>query len=100
VNARVTVLTHNKTVLALVGDFARGVGCQVDAANALTDGSLRIDLPDAGDLLLELLDYIALSATKAGVEPGEPLCRVSYRRPGARAQVTLGLRIAELSLDP
>jgi hypothetical protein len=96
VDVRLTVFSQSENVLSLVGDFASGLGCVVDRP-ARSDG-LRIDLPNAGDILLELLDYIALSATKAGVDPAEPLCRTTYRRPGATAQVTLDLRIAGISL--
>ena len=59
---------------------------------------LHIQLGDAGDVLLELLDYVALSATKAGIDPSEPLCRIAYRRPGAPAQVQLDLRIIDIKL--
>lgn len=81
-------------MLRLVRDFAGGLGCAVDER----PGEVRIELSDTSDGLLELLDYIALSTTKAGVEFAEPLCRVTYRRGDAAAQVTLDLRIAGFSL--
>jgi hypothetical protein len=98
VNVRLAVFSQNETVLSLVGDFAKGLGCAVDQPHSVSADCLGIELSDAGDVLLELLDYIALSATKAGIEPTEPLCRVAYRRRGALAQVTLDLRIAGITL--
>jgi hypothetical protein len=60
--------------------------------------SLHIQL-DAADVLLELLDYVALSATKAGIDPSESLCRLAYRRRGAPAEVQLDLRIVDIKLQ-
>jgi hypothetical protein len=97
VKARLTVFSENDVVLDLVRDFASGLGCAVDRARTSGEG-LRIDLPETDDGLLELLDYVALSATRAGVHVGEPLCRIDYQRGGARAQVTLELRIAQLRI--
>jgi hypothetical protein len=96
VDVYLTVISQNEMVLNLVGDFARGLGCAVDADGA--QGRLQIALSDADDALLELFDYVALSATRAGVDLGEPLCRLTYRRGQAPAQVTLDLRIADFSL--
>jgi hypothetical protein len=95
---RLTLISQNKSVLNLVGDFASGLGCTVDRRHLASDG-LRVELPDERDALLELLDYIALSATKAGIDPAEPLCRLQYRRRGATAQVRLDLRIGSIGLD-
>jgi hypothetical protein len=96
VDLHLTVVSKSELLLQLVGDFARGLGCAVGG----DDGSslLRIDVSDADDGLLELLDYVALSAARAGVDVGEPLCRLTYRRGEAAAQVTLDLRIADFSL--
>ena len=95
-NMRLTLLGGDETVMSLVRDFARGLGCTV--ANGAGAGGVVIELPDGGDTLLELLDYIALSATKERVDLSELLCRLTYTRPGAAAEVTLGLRLAEFSL--
>ena len=95
-NLNLTLQSENEPVVTLVRDFAKGLGCKVDAA---PDGrAMSADLPDAGDMLLELLDYVALSATRVGIDPSEPFCRLTYRRSGAPATVTLGLRIVELRL--
>ena len=94
VNATLTVVTDNESVAHLVGDFARGLGCPVETL----DRGIRVDLADPGETVFELLDYVALSATKAGVTLTEPLCRLTFRR-GASAQVTLGLRLTEFSID-
>ena len=95
-NVHLTVLSQNDMLLRLVGDFAKGLGCTTDADDAR--GQLRIEWSVTDDALLELLDYVALSATRAGVDVGEPLCRLTYRRGEAPAQVTLDLRIADFSL--
>jgi hypothetical protein len=96
-NLNFTLLSDNESVVALVRDFAIGLGCQVDAS-ASVGHEISVELPDADDALLELLDYVALTATKAGIDTSEPLCRLTYRRQGAPATVTLGLRIVELGL--
>jgi len=95
---RLTLITEHAALLSLVGDFARGLGCRVDPASSGSSAAILTELPDGGDTLLELLDYIALSATKVGVDPSQLLCRVTYLRPGAAAEVTLGLRLTEISL--
>ena len=97
-NVRLTLITEHAELLGLVGDFARGLGCRVDPASNGSSTAIRTELPDGGDTLLELLDYIALSATKVGVNLSQLLCRVTYQRPGAAAEVTLGLRLDEISL--
>jgi hypothetical protein len=95
-----TLVSENEVVLRLVGDFARGLGCALDTVPASPGRGIRTEVPDAGgDTLLELLTHIALSATKGGVNVAEPLCRVTYRHGSAPSQVTLGLRIAEFSID-
>jgi hypothetical protein len=93
------LVSENEAVLRLVGDFARGLGCAVDTVPALPGRAIRTEVPDAGDTLLEVLTHIALSATKGGVDVAEPLCRVTYRHGSAPSEVTLGLRIAEFSID-
>jgi hypothetical protein len=44
------------------------------------------------------LTYVALSATKAGIDPSEPDCRIKYRQ-GEASEVTLGIRIADFDLS-
>ena len=94
-DATLTVVSGNESVVHLVADFAKGLGCRVDASGA----QVRIDLVDGSDLLLEVLDYVALSATRSGVPADEPLCRLTYRH-GGSARVTLGLRVSDFSIDP
>ena len=89
-----TVITKSADVQWMVADFARGLGCTV---HVVPGDEIRAELPHL-TALLELLDYVALSATKAGVDPSEPLCRVTYRHAGAATEVTLGLRVEEFSL--
>jgi hypothetical protein len=96
-NLNFTLQSDNEQVVTLVRDFATGLGCKLDGG-ASTTRRITAELPDAGDTLLELLDYVALSATRAGIDPSEPLCRLTYRRSGAPATVILGLRIVELGL--
>jgi hypothetical protein len=94
VTVHLTILSQSDALLHLVRDFAAGLGCATDPGAS----RLRVDLPDAEDPLLELLDYIALSTTKAGIDVDEPLCRMTYRRGDAPAEVTLELRITGFSL--
>ena len=95
-----TLISGSHLILHLVSDFARGLGCSVDVvAEQPPHRGIRIEVPDAGDTLVELLTHVALSATKAGVDPGEPLCKLTYRHAGASAEVRLVVRIAEFSID-
>jgi hypothetical protein len=94
VNVHLTILSQSDSLLHLVRDFAAGLGCET----SLGPARLRVELPDAEDPLLELLDYIALGTTKAGIDVDEPLCRMTYRRGDAPAEVTLELRITGFSL--
>jgi hypothetical protein len=84
-------------LLRLVGDFATGLGCAVHTNDDRDE--LRIEASGATDELLELVGYVALGATRAGVDLGEPLCRLTYRRGDAPAQVTLDFRITDFRLD-
>jgi hypothetical protein len=96
VNVTLTVLSRDATVMQYVRDFAKGLGCAVDGGGESGDGGIRIELADTAELV-ELLDYVALTAIRAGVDVQEPLCRLTYRRDGS-AQVTLGVRCVELTL--
>jgi hypothetical protein len=90
-----TLVSTNDLVLRLVHDFARGLGCPVDVS---ADRRIRIDLDGDDQKLLELLTHVALSATKAGVDVGEPLCHVTYRHQDVTSDVTLTLRIADVRI--
>ena len=93
----VTLVTESELLLQLVGDYARGLGCDVDGApNA--PGSIRIEVDDDRSLV-ELLTHVALGAAKAGVAVSEPLCQVTYRHAGVTSDVILTLRIAEFRID-
>jgi hypothetical protein len=94
-----TLISSSNLILHLVSDFARGLGCPVDMLPEQPHRGIRIEVPDAGHPLIELLTHVALSATKAGVDPGEPLCQLTYRHAGASAEVRLAVRIAEFSID-
>lgn len=94
-----TLISGSHLILHLVSDFARGLGCPVDVVADQPHRGIRIEALDAGDTLVELLTHVALSATKAGVDPGEPLCELTYRRAGASAEVRLVVRIAEFGID-
>jgi hypothetical protein len=95
-----TLLSGNDLVLSLVGDFARGLGGTVDPVPEPAGPGIRIEVPDVGYSLVDLLSHVALSATKAGVDVQEPLCMVTFRHEGAASAVTLTLRIADVSIDP
>ncbi len=94
-----TLISGSNLILHLVGDFARGLECSVDVLAEQPHRGIRIEVPDAGHALVELLTHVALSATKAGVDAGEPLCQLTYRHAGASAEVRLAVRIAEFSID-
>lgn len=93
-----TLISENDSVLNLVSDFAHGLGCDLDTVRASAGRDIRIEVPDVGHSLVELLTHVALSATKAGIDVSEPLCQVTYRHSGASSEVTLALRIAEISI--
>ena len=94
-----TVVSASEQVGGLVGDFARGLGCGLQSIPVATGRGVRIEVPDLGHSLVELLAHLALSATKAGVSVAEPVCRVTYRHPGVSSSVTVTLRVAEVSID-
>jgi len=93
----VTLVSESEVVLHLVRDFARGLGCPVDTAPT-PSSQIRIEVDD-DRTLLELLTHVALSAAKAGVAVGEPLCRVTYRHRSVTSEVTLTLCIADFRID-
>ena len=94
----VTVDSQNKRLLGLVQDFALGLGFTDEPG---PPSQVAVSLPQASDeTLLHLLTHVALSATKSGVEPGEPLCSVTFQEHGAASEVRLGLRIASFDLPP
>ena len=91
------IVSDSDNLLQLVGEFAKGLGCTLEAAPA-TGRGLRVELPDGAETLLNLLTYVALSATKLGVQLVEPTCEVTYRQGNAASVVTLALRIADFRL--
>jgi hypothetical protein len=95
--AQLTIESRSGVVLDHVASFMHGLGYHVE-----TDGagahSVRIALPDATDDLLEVLSHIALSATKANVDLGEPMCRVTYHHTDAATAVTLAFRLSEFAI--
>src|SRR5688572_5998905 len=93
----ITVGSHNERLLGLVRDFAIGLGFTNEPA---APSEVTVSLPQASDeTLLHLLTHVALSATRSGAEPGEPLCRVTFQEHRAASEVTLGLRIASFDLQ-
>lgn len=93
-----TVVSGSDLVFSLLGDFARGLGCAVELMSP-EERAIRISMPEDGDVLIELLTHVALSATRAGVELTEPLCYLTYRHARVPSEVRLGLRIAEFAID-
>ena len=94
-----TLTSGNDLVLRLVSEFARGLGCAVDAASTTANHRVRIEVPDTGHTLVELLTHVALSATKAGIDLTEPLCEVASRHAGASSEVKFAFRVAEFNID-
>jgi hypothetical protein len=93
----VTVDSQNERLLGLVRDFAVGLGFTAERGSP---SQVAVSLPQASDeTLLHLLTHVALSATKSGVEPGEPICQVTFQEDGAPSEVRLGLRIASFDLQ-
>jgi hypothetical protein len=90
-----TLASESETVQRLVADFARGLGCSLEASPGRV---LRAALPDGGDALIDLLTHVAFSAIKAGVDVSEPLCKVTYRHPNVSSEVTLALRVTEFDI--
>jgi hypothetical protein len=93
-----TLTSGSDLVLRLVSDFARGLGCAVQTFSAEGNGQIRIEVPDVGHTLVELLTHVALSATKAGIEITEPLCQVTCRH-SAASEVNLAFRVTDFSID-
>ena len=93
----VRLVSGNDVIRGLVRDFARGLGCPVTAATP-PDTSIRMEINDDDHSLVELLTHVALSAAKAGVDPAEPLCHVTYQHQSVTSEVTLTLRIAEFRI--
>ena len=93
----ITVGSQNQRLLGLVRDFAVGLGFTSEPTSS---SQVALSVPEASDeTLLHLLTHVALSATKAGVDPDEPLCRVTFQEHRAASEVTLGLRIASFDLQ-
>jgi hypothetical protein len=93
------LFTDSEPIRHQVADFARGLGCTVSAAPASPDHGLRAELPDEGEALLELLSHVALTATKAGVDLSEPLCRVVYKHQPTAPEVAVGFRLTEFNIN-
>jgi hypothetical protein len=96
---QLTVRSASELVLHLVSDYAKGLGYAVGDGEAFTPRGVRITMPDVEQGLVELLTHVALSATKAGVDVGEPLCEVVCHHGGASSDVRLALRLTELRID-
>ena len=94
-----TLESKSEVVLRYVADFAHGLGCAVDTPPDSHGGAIRMALPESSDSLLELLSHVALSATRAGVDISEPLCRVTFQHDQAPSVVTLGVRLAAFNID-
>src|SRR4029434_1759821 len=95
----VTLDSEHDLVLRLVHDFAHGLGCPVELGSTSSGLSIRIELDATHHHLSEPFTPVALSAARAGVDVAEPLCHLTYRHSGVTSNVTLTLRLAELSID-
>ena len=91
--------SKSEVVLRYVADFARGLGCAVDTPPGSNRRSIRMALPESSDSLLELMSHVALSATRAGVDIGEPVCHVTFQHDNAPSVVTIVLRLAAFNID-
>ena len=90
--------SESSLLLTRVGEFSKGLGWTVDTKTA--PGKLRLQLPSNSglDVFLHFLNQVALTATTAGVDLGEPACRVQYRESHASIEVTLDFRLADINL--
>ena len=95
----VTLVSEHDQVLRLVRDFAHGLGCPVEPGQMSAGRSIRMELDDTDQRLVELLTHVGLSAAKVGVDVAEPLCYLTCRHPGVTSNVTLTLRIADLRIE-
>jgi len=93
-----TLFTDVEAIRHQVADYARGLGCTVTGAPVVPESGIYATLPDEGEALLELLTHVALTATKAGVDLSEPLCRVTYQHQSAAPEVLVGFRLTEFSI--
>ena len=93
------VFTDSESIRHQVADFAKGLGCTVGAAPTSPDEAIQAELPDEGEALLELITHVALTATKAGVDLSEPLCRVVYKHQSAAPEVEIGFRLTEFNIS-
>jgi hypothetical protein len=94
-----TLESKSEVVLRYVADFARGLGCAATTPADAHGRAIRMALPESSDALLELMSHVALSATRAGVDIGEPVCYVTFQHDHAPSVVTLGLRLAAFNID-
>ena len=94
-----TLESKNEVVVRYVADFARGLGCAVATPHDSHGRAIRMQLPESSDALLELISHVALSATRANVDIGEPVCHLTFQHENAPSVVTLGLRIAAFEID-
>jgi hypothetical protein len=92
------LFTDSEPIRQQVADFAKGLGCSVSGAAASPEHGLQAELPDEGEALLELLCHVALTATKAGVDLSEPLCRVVYKHQPTSPEVAVGFRLTEFNI--
>ena len=91
-----TVMSQSERLLGLVRDFAVGLGFTSEPG---PPSQVVVSITQGSDeALLHLLTYVALSATKSGVETSEPVCRVTFQEPGAASEVKIGLKIASFDL--
>jgi hypothetical protein len=93
-----TLESKSEVVLRYVADFARGLGCAVNTPPG-SQRAIRMALPESSDALLELMSHVALSATRAGVDIGEPVCHVTFQHDHAPSVVSLGVRLAVFNID-
>ena len=94
-----TLESTSEVVLRYVADFAHGLGCAVTTPRDSSRHAIQMALPESSDALLELISHIALSATRANVDIGEPLCHITFQHDHAPAVVTLGVRLAAFNID-
>jgi hypothetical protein len=91
-----TLTSRHQPLLALVREFAQGLGYDVETSAPAQ--VIHFQVRDGAEMLLHVLTDVALGATRLGVGLDDAVCQVRYREPRATAEVTLNLRLSDIGL--
>lgn len=91
-----TFSSSHQPLVALVEDFAKGLGYDVEPGR--TRDAIHFTVRDGAEMLLHVLSHAALGAIRLGLDPHESLCEVRYHEPHAAAEVAMTIRLTDISL--